>query len=103
MIKNPYTGKFIVFEGLDGSGKSTQTTLLLKRLIREGYETVSFDFPQHGERSAAMVDDYLTGKYGLADQITSYQASIFYASDRFDASFKIRKQLEMGRIVITDR
>ena len=103
MQKNPYLGKFIVFEGLDGSGKSTQTDLLLKRLIKEGFETISFDFPQHGDRSATMVDDYLTGKYGSADQITPYQASIFYASDRFEASFRIKAELEQGKIVVCDR
>jgi hypothetical protein len=32
--------------------------------------------------------------YGGADDVTSYQASIFFAVDRFDASFQIRKWLD---------
>ena len=48
MIKNTYPGKFIVLEGLDGSGKSTQSKLLIKRLKREGYKVEIIDFPRHG-------------------------------------------------------
>lgn len=98
-----YPGKFIVLEGLDGSGKSTQLDLLTKRLIAEGYQISPFDFPQHGEHSAILVDDYLTGKYGEAKDVSPYVASIFYACDRYDASFKIRQTLEEGRIVVCDR
>jgi len=103
MIKNPYKGKFIVFEGIDGSGKSTQTKLLIKHLKEEGYQVSFIDFPQHGKKSAGLVDEYLTGKYGKAEEVSPYQASIFYACDRFDASFKIRKWLKEGKIVIADR
>jgi len=96
-------GKFIVFEGLDGAGKSTQTKLLLNFLEQQGKEAVKIDFPQHGERSSAMVDDYLNGKYGTAEQVGPYVASIFYACDRYDASFKIREWLRQGKIVVADR
>ena len=96
-------GKFFVFEGIDGCGKSTQTKLLEKYFKQKGYKVEKIDFPQHGERSSAMVDDYLTGKYGSADQVGPYIASIFYSIDRYDASFKIRKWLEDGKIVISDR
>ena len=96
-------GKFFVFEGIDGSGKSTQTKLLTKFFKKNGYKVEKIDFPQHGERSSAMVDDYLTGKYGSSQEVGPYIASIFYAQDRYDASFKIRKWLDEGKIVISDR
>jgi len=103
MRKNPYPGKFIVFEGLDGSGKSTQTKLLIKYLKRKGYKTAKIDFPQHGGKSSGLVDEYLNGKYGKSEEVGPWRASIFYACDRYDASFKIRKWLKEGRIVVSDR
>ncbi len=103
MVKNPYPGKLIAIEGLDGSGKSTQLNLLLKRLVAGGYEIASFDFPQHGERSATLVDDYLNGKYGSINEVNAYQSAIFFACDRFDASFKIRANLMARKIVVSDR
>ncbi|MDD5146431.1 MAG: thymidylate kinase [Candidatus Pacebacteria bacterium] len=96
-------GKFIVFEGIDGSGKSTQTNLLTKYLRNNGHQVVKIDFPQHGQKSSGLVDEYLTGKYGTADEVGPYRASIFYACDRYDASFQIRKWLSEGKIVIADR
>lgn len=96
-------GKFFVFEGIDGCGKSTQTKLLADFFVKKGYQVEKIDFPQHGERSSAMVDDYLTGKYGSSEEVGPYIASVFYATDRYDASFKIRKWIDEGKIVISDR
>lgn len=96
-------GRFFVFEGIDGCGKSTQTKLLADYLIKEGYKVEKIDFPQHGERSSALVDDYLNGKYGTSDEVGPYIGSVFYAVDRYDASFRINKWLKEGKIVISDR
>ncbi len=103
MRKNFCSGKFIVFEGLDGSGKSTQTKLMVKRLKQEGYNSVAYDFPQYGKKSAGLVEEYLNGKYGTSEDVGPYRASLFYACDRYDASFKIRKWLDQGKILICDR
>jgi len=103
MKKNIYLGKFVVLEGLDGSGKSTQSKLLVKHLKEEGYEVEIIDFPRHGEKPAWLVDEYLRGKYGTVKEVGPYRASIFYACDRYDAGFQIRKWLKQGRIVIADR
>jgi len=93
-------GKLIVLEGIDGSGKGTQTHLLTERLAREGVETAAISFPQYGKKSAGLIEEYLNGKYG---DTGPYAASLFYAVDRFDASIELRKLLAEGRIVILDR
>jgi len=96
-------GKFFVFEGIDGCGKATQAKLLAEFFKKEGYKVEEIDFPQHGKRSAMMADDYMNGIYGTLNEVGPYAASIFFACDRFDASFKIRKWLNEGKIVISDR
>lgn len=103
MKENAYSGKFIVFEGLDGSGKSTQANLLVKHLKKEGFKVKKIDFPQYRTKSAGLVEEYLNGKYGSSEQVGPFRASIFYACDRYDASFKIRKWLREGKVVVCDR
>src|SRR3954468_22900663 len=96
-------GKFIVIDGTDGSGKATQTKLLVKRLQKSGHKVRIEDFPQYGKKSAGPVEDYLNGLYGSADQLGAYIPSIFYAVDRFAASERIRKHLAAGFIVVSNR
>jgi dTMP kinase len=93
-------GKFIVIDGTDGAGKSTQLRYLGNLLKRRKLKTRYIHIPQHGRRSAAMVDDYLNGKYG---QVDPYVASLFYAVDRFDAGFAIKRWLKDGYVVLCDR
>lgn len=98
-----YIGKFIVLDGTDGSGKATQTDLLVDKLRSEGHQVEIADFPQYGAKSAGMVEEYLNSKYGTAKKVGPYRASIFYACDRYDASFKIKQWLRDGKIVIANR
>lgn len=96
-------GKFFVFEGIDGSGKSTQSNLLAQALSKNGYKIEKIDFPQYGKASAGLLENYLKGFYGTSKEVGPYRASIFYACDRYDLSFQIRKWLNEGKIVISDR
>jgi dTMP kinase len=96
-------GTFIVIEGADGSGKSTQLELLRAKLNADGYDTVVFDFPRYDEPSSYFVRQYLSGNYGHADDIGPYTASLFYALDRYAAAPKIRAALAEGKIVLADR
>ena len=103
MRKNTYPGKFFAFEGIDGSGKSTQTTLLVKRLEKEGYHVKALEIPQYGKKSAGPVEEYLAGTYGTSKSVGPYRASILFAIDRYDASFQVKEWLQQGYVVVADR
>ncbi|MEK7574948.1 MAG: thymidylate kinase [Patescibacteria group bacterium] len=96
-------GKFIVIEGTDGSGKATQTKFLAEKLTTLGIPFELADFPQYGRPSAYFAEKYLRGEYGTAEEVGPYQGSMFYALDRFDKSFEIRKWLSEGKIVVSNR
>lgn len=98
--QRPSYGKFVVIDGPDGSGKKTQTDLLLNTLEVSGYDSGMMDFPQYGKVSSAMIEKYLRGEYG---KLNPEAASIFYAIDRFDASYKLRGLLSDGKIVLANR
>lgn len=98
-------GKLIIIEGSDGSGKATQTRLLVERLRKNGKSVKSVSFPDYDSESSALVKMYLRGDFGNeADAVNPYAASAFYAVDRF-ASYQMQwKQfLQEGGIVIADR
>ena len=92
-----------MIEGTDGSGKSLQTDLLLKKLKKEKHKVEQISFPQYGQPSAFLVEQYLNGEYGGAEDVGPYKASILYAVDRFSAAPKIKKWLDAGKIVIANR
>ncbi len=100
-------GQFIVFEGIDGSGKSTQVEFLMKRLKDEGFdenEIKYIKFPRYGENFfGRMITEYLHGKFGPADKVNPYLASLIYAGDRWAEKDKLQKWLEDGNIIICDR
>jgi len=96
-------GKLIVIDGTDGSGKETQAKLLISNLENSGQGTTYFSFPRHGDPSAYAVDEYLNGRFGGANDVNAYAGSIFYAVDRFAASFDIKAALNDGNFVICNR
>ncbi len=96
-------GKFFVIDGTDGSGKATQTRLLIKHFQKENVPVETISFPQYNKKSAGLAEEYLSGKYGDVNDVGPYKSSVLYAVDRFDASFKIRKWLNEDKIVIADR
>lgn len=81
-------GKLIVFEGTDGSGKTTQAQILCRRLEREGIPYHLIDFPRYGNPFAEPARLYLEGALGKAPgDVNAYAASTLFAVDRF-ASYR---------------
>lgn len=98
-------GKLIVFEGTDGSGKSTQFSLLTKRLEVQGQPFFRLVFPQYQEESSALIRMYLAGEFGnRPGDVNAYAASTFYAVDRFASYRKVWKPIyEAGTPILSDR
>ena len=99
------TAKFIAIEGLDGSGKETQTGLLRSALAARGLKVGSISFPCYGEPSAALAEDYLHGGFGeCADDVSAYAASSFFAMDRLVSYLKSwRAEFEACDVFLADR
>ncbi len=98
-------GKLIVLEGLDGSGKGTQTALLREYLEKSGYNVRVVDFPDYSSEGCALVKLYLSGGLGEnPDDTNAYAASMFFAADRYVSYVREwRDFLENDGIVISNR
>ncbi len=75
--------KLIVIDGLDGSGKATQTKRLCEALCEAGFRARTLSFPDYESDGSAAVRMYLGGQLGDSpDDVNAYAASSFYAVDR---------------------
>lgn len=98
-------GLLIAVEGVDASGKQTQTELLYKFLTEKGIKVRRLSFPMYECDSSAGVRMYLNGELSeSADGISAYAASSLFASDRF-LSFKSdwAKDYENDTLILCDR
>ncbi len=77
-------GKFIAIDGLDGSGKGTQSEKLVERLRAQGKRVRVLSFPIYESDSSIFVRMYLEGRLGDKPSDTNaYAASMFFATDRY--------------------
>lgn len=98
-------GKLIVIEGVDSSGKETQTKLLFDYLCQKGLKVKKVSFPDYDSDFCMPVKGYLAGELGdNPDDVNAYAASSFYAIDRY-ASYKRDwgKFYESDGIIVCDR
>lgn len=98
-------GKLIVLEGLDGSGKATQTKMLYDHYKPTIENLRCVTFPDYDSRSSALVRMYLDGEFGADPHaVNAYAASSFYAVDRYASYQKIWQHFyQEGGIVLADR
>ena len=96
-------GKLIVLEGTDSSGKTTQYNELVKRLKADGKEIVQYHFPKHGNLFGEVVDDYLMGKFGKKEDLSSEFVAMLYMTDFYNSKKETEEYLDQGKHVILSR
>ncbi|HBG71617.1 MAG: hypothetical protein A2W93_08240 [Bacteroidetes bacterium GWF2_43_63] len=99
-------GKFIVLEGLDGSGKSTQTDLLLNAVRNKGIDAEFIHFPRTDDSSpfyGPMLKRFLKGELGSLTEVDPWFVAMLFAGDRRNDGPAISKFLDEGKWVIADR
>lgn len=99
------SGRIVVLEGLDGSGKSTQFELTDKYLSKRGIYHKAISFPDYDNPSSALVKMYLNGEFSKnAADVNAYAASSFYAVDRY-ASYKLfwESDFNNGALILASR
>lgn len=98
------SGKMIVIDGNDGSGKQTQTELLRNHLVDLGLKVLKLSFPRYeenffGAELRRVLNDKTLG-FGNYDPIV---AAVLYAADRWESKPLIMRALERGEFVVCDR
>ncbi len=97
-------GKLIVIDGADGSGKKTQTQLLVEALREKGYSVQQIDFPQRENFFGSFIYRCLEEREcGDFSAVHPKIASVLYAADRAIVGPQINTWLDEGNIVIADR
>jgi len=95
---------FVVIEGLDGSGKSTQLKLLREYLDKNSVRFKYLHFPRLEEGIyGKLIARFLRGEMGANDQVDPYLVAMIFAGDRADAASRIRGWMDDGYLVIVDR
>ncbi|MBR3678131.1 MAG: dTMP kinase [Alistipes sp.] len=95
---------FIVLEGLDGAGKSTQIKKLRELFAERGVASEyvhfpRFDAPFYGD----LIARFLRGELGSVEQVDPYVVALLYAGDRADMAKQIEAWQAEGKVVIADR
>lgn len=92
---------FVVIEGVDGSGKGTQTKRLYAYLKSKGQDVGQFSFPRYADTIyGGLIGEYLDGVYG---EVPIKIASTLFAVDRFETKAELEANIAIRDFVLCDR
>jgi dTMP kinase len=96
-------GKMIVIEGGDGSGKGTQTEMLIEYFTNNTIPYAHLEFPNYDSFFGKLIAKFLRGELGTLEEVSPYFASLPFALDRNATKEVTQKHLEEGKIVVVNR
>mmetsp|Transcript_7169 Transcript_7169/g.14371 ORF Transcript_7169/g.14371 Transcript_7169/m.14371 type:complete len:214 (+) Transcript_7169:111-752(+) len=92
-------GAFIVFEGVDRCGKTTQTQRLVQALQQRKIDVELCRFPDRTTATGKIIDAYLKNGVELDD----HAVHLLFSANRWESAQTIRKKLEAGTTLVVDR
>jgi dTMP kinase len=99
----PARGKFIVLEGIDGSGKRTQLEMLAKAFQSRGIASTQIAFPNYEGFFGKLAAQFLNGGFGPLDAVEPHFSALLYANDRLESKPAIKSALAAGKVLLADR
>merc|ERR1719376_644454 len=97
--ENKKRGAFILFEGLDRAGKTTQSHTLTEHLSKKGYKTHHIHFPVRTTEIGKNINDYLAAGKNLDDRVIH----LLFSANRWEVKRELDERIENGEIIICDR
>jgi dTMP kinase len=99
IASSPRRGAFIVLEGVDRCGKTTQCGLLLKHLLSIGLSAMAIRFPDRTTAVGSLINNYLQSSQNLDDRAIH----LLFSANRWEAVPNMQEQLAAGTTLICDR
>jgi dTMP kinase len=96
-------GRFVVLEGVDGCGKTTQQTMLVDRLRGQGVAAAQYSFPRKDGPVSSLIEGYLRGVDGPSEFFEPEVVSLLFALDRYMSRKEIISILNAGINLILSR
>ncbi|MBI1344920.1 thymidylate kinase [bacterium] len=94
----------IAVEGIDGSGKGTQSARLVEELRRQGYSAALLSFPRYqATRFGQQIGHFLNGKFGDLETVHPLLVSLLFAGDRFESRALLLDEITRHDVVVCDR
>jgi dTMP kinase len=92
-------GAFVVLEGVDRCGKTTQSAALLKKLVAAGMAAAALRFPDRTTQTGLLINNYLQSSSNLDDRAVH----LLFSANRWEAADHLTEQLASGTNVVCDR
>lgn len=95
----PSRGAFIVFEGADRAGKTTQCTRLVEALSRKGVDVELWKFPDRTTAIGKMINSYLTSETNIDDAAIH----LLFSANRWEKREQLLRKIRAGTTIVADR
>jgi dTMP kinase len=96
-------GKFIVLEGIDGSGKRTQLDMLTRAFLERNIACEEISFPNYSGFFGELAGQFLNGEFGPLEAVDPHFSALLYAGDRFESKAAMEAALASGKMLLADR